>query len=168
MQAGRIVERKRGLREDRREHRGLEHHREREVAGEAHPDGPDAGTAALLMRQSRERPEPSGDRARLVCRKGAELGTDACALEDGRPLLGAWHRAISAKKRRHVDRETRIPHPAAEARDVGADARHFRHDNHGGTGSVDVHLLGHRIEGDRARSEILQLVILVHVSIRHG
>ena len=43
----------------------LEHQREREVAGEAHPDRADARAAALRMRQPRQRAQPAGRRARL-------------------------------------------------------------------------------------------------------
>ena len=42
-----IIERQRGLGEHRRQHRGLQHHGQREVSGEAHADGADAGAAAF-------------------------------------------------------------------------------------------------------------------------
>ena len=56
--ACRIVHRQRRLREHRRQHRRFKHHGQREVSGKTHPDGADAGTAALAMRKSRQRPEP--------------------------------------------------------------------------------------------------------------
>ena len=82
LQPGGVVERQRRLGQDRCEHRGLEHHREREVAREAHPDRADARTAALLVRQPRQRPQPLGHRARLVGGEGAELGADARPPEE--------------------------------------------------------------------------------------
>ena len=56
--ACRIVHRQRRLREHRRQHRRFEHHGQREVSGKPHPDGADAGTAALAMRKSSQRPQP--------------------------------------------------------------------------------------------------------------
>ena len=110
---GGVIERQRRLGEHRGEHRGLEHHREREVAGEAHADRADARTAALLVRQPRERAQPLRHRARLVGGECAELGAHARPLEDGATLLGIRHRAVAAEQRRHVHGEARVPDPAS-------------------------------------------------------
>jgi hypothetical protein len=71
-------------------------------------------------------------------------------------FIGTGHRAVAAKQRGHVDGKTRIAHPAAETRDMRADARHLGHDDHGRARAGHVHLFGHAIERDLARGEIFE------------
>ena len=63
LDAGGIIQRQGGLREHRRQHRGLQHHRQREISGEAHADGADPLAAALLVREACQRPQPLRHRA---------------------------------------------------------------------------------------------------------
>src|ERR1017187_3971386 len=112
LQPGWVFQWQRRLGEDRCEHRWLEHHRERKIAGEAHTYSADARTAALLVCQSRQRPKPDRHRARPVGAERAELGTDAGPLEGGRTLLGTRLRTVAAEQRGHVYREPCISDPA--------------------------------------------------------
>jgi hypothetical protein len=75
--ARRMVRHRCGLGENRCQQRGLQHHREREVPGEAHADGADSGSAAFQVCKARQRPvdrEPSvADPAGKAC----DMRTDA-------------------------------------------------------------------------------------------
>jgi hypothetical protein len=127
------------------------------------PTAPTPRTAALPVRQPGERAQPGGHRAGLAGGEGAELGADARLAEDRRPLVGARHRAVAAEQRRHVDRESRVAHPAGEAGHLRADAGHLGHDDYGRAGAGHVHPLRDAVERDRARGEVFELVVLVHV-----
>jgi hypothetical protein len=111
LQASRVVERQRRLAEDGRERRGLQHHREREVAGEAHPDRSDSGSATLVVREPRERAKPLRHGTRHAGAQGAELGTHARLAEDARALLRARHHAVATEERGEIDREACLPQP---------------------------------------------------------
>ena len=164
LQAAGVVERQRRLRQDRGEHRRLEHHRQREVAGEAHADRADAATTALLVREPGERAQPHGHRARLAGGERAELGADARAAQRGRALLDARHGAVAAEQRGHVHGESGVANPAAEAGDVRADAGHLRHHDHRRSAAGHVHHLGDAVECDCACVEVLERVVLVDVA----
>ena len=165
--AGGVVKRKRRLRQDGREHRGLEHHRECEVAGETHPDRANTWTPAFLVRQSSQRPKPRGHWARLVGCQCAELGADARTLEDGRALLDIRHRTITAEQRRHVYGESCISNPAAEACYLRANARHLSHNDHCRAGASHVDHLRDAVQGNLAGIEVFEQIVLVHVAFRH-
>src|SRR5215203_2232264 len=71
------AERERGLAEHRRDHDVIDHHREREPAGQAHADRADARSAALVVGELGERAQPRHDRAGPPGRPGRELAGDA-------------------------------------------------------------------------------------------
>src|SRR5262249_52812843 len=97
-----------------------------------------------------------------------EFGTHAGSLEDLCPFLRVRDRSVAAEQRRHVNRETGIPHPAREARYMWADAGHFGHHDDGRPLPRGMDLLGDAIEGDVARREIVERVIDLHVAGRHA
>jgi hypothetical protein len=91
----RIVQRQRGLAEDRRRHRGFEHHRQREIAGKAHADGADPRPAALGVRDPRQSHQPACDRARgAAAAERAKLRAHAGAPEDRHPAFRRRDRSI--------------------------------------------------------------------------
>ena len=161
VQAGRVVQRQGRLRQHRRQHRWLQHHREREVAGEAHADGADARPAAFLVSQPRQRAQPLRDRARFVGREGTELGAHAGSLEHGDAFVDLRHGAIAPEQRGHVDAEARIAHPAGEARDLRADAGHLGHHDHRRAPARHVHHLVDSVQHDLAMLEVIERVVFV-------
>ncbi len=100
------AERQRRLRQHRRHDRRLGHHRQREIAREAHADRAHAPAAAFAFGLARQRAQPVDDRAGFVGRPDVELATDADALE---------HLAQAIERRRR---------PAGMAEQAGQEDRH--------------------------------------------
>ena len=167
LQPGGIVQRQRRLGQHRCEHRRLEHHRQREIAREAHPDRAHARTAALLVREPRQRPQPLRHRTRLVRGERAELGADARPPEDGRALLHAAAPRRRGRTAKACNGEARIPHPATEASDVRTDARHLGHHDHRRSCAGDVHRLRDAFAGDRAGIEVCERIVVCLRAFRH-
>jgi hypothetical protein len=84
-------------------------------------------------------------------------------LKGGSAFLYGGHGTVATKQRGHVDGKTGIPDPAGEARDMGADARHFGHHDHCRTFARDPHFLADAIEGGNTRTEVLQGIVYLQI-----
>ena len=120
-------ERQRRLAQHRREHAVVDHHPEREAAGEAHADGADARAAALLRGH---RPPSArshdGDRARAIEREGRRTPWRRSPASSSAARSRRSSAARAAEQRRHPDAEPGVDDPAAEVRDRRGDARASR------------------------------------------
>ncbi len=114
---------------DRRNHRRVERHGQREIASDAHPDCADASAANLLMNVSRKRAKPVGDRAGAVFRKHMPFPADAQPrqLAHANELVSGF--SDNAEQMRHVDGEACIDDFPGEARNFRGDAGHLVHDD---------------------------------------
>ena len=82
------------------------------------------------------------------------------------PSSASRHGAVAAEQRGHVDRESGVAHPAGEARDMRADARHLAHDDHRrARPATYTRLVTPSSAISRAR-EILQRIVLASCSVR--
>jgi len=166
--AGRVGHRERRLRENRGEHRGLEHHREGEVAGEAHADRTDALPATERVGVRRERAQPVDDRARLVRREGAKLTAHAGLGDHPEPVENGRRPARIAEQVRHPDREAGVADETRKARHLGRDAGHLGHHDHRRALARDEHELGLAEEAHLPPLEVLERVPLLRVVLAHG
>jgi hypothetical protein len=157
--AGRVVQRQRRLRHDRCEHGWLEHHPEREVPREAHPDRADARTAAAVVGVRGQLAQPGDHRAGLACGERLELAPDTARPHGLDRQLERRSHAVPAEQARQPDGEPGVPDPASEAGDVWGDPGHLGHHHDRGPGPRHVHGLGLTSEGELLASEIVERVV---------
>ena len=133
-------ERERRLAEDGGQDHVVDHHRQGEAAGEAHPhDAHTRSTTALVLGRG-QRAQPHSDRARLLQGEAGELLRDAGGPERLEGVAGG-HRppGIAEEVRQHRGAPGRR-HAAAELGHLGRDARDLADDDDGGTAPDAVHV----------------------------
>ena len=156
-----------GWDEDRCEHRGLEHHREREVAREAHPDRADARTAALLVRQPRQRPQPlvtgldwlaakARNSALTHARWKMAVPSSAPGTAPSRPNSEGMYTVNPASLTQRLKRATCGLMPGISVMTITA-----------GPVPVTCTTFVDAVEGYHAGIEVVERIVLVHVPLRH-
>jgi hypothetical protein len=118
-----------GLAQNRRHHDFVEHHREREVAGQAHPESADTRAAALQVDLLGERAQEVGDGARCALCQDVELAADAGARHLPGDVASRELLAGRAEQARQNRGEAFVGDPPPEASDLGGDAGDFVHDH---------------------------------------
>ena len=141
-------ERLRGLAEHRGQQHVVDHHRQREPAGEAHADRADARAAAARVLGGGQRAQPRRDRARPLEGEAGELPRDAGGHERAHRVATGRRPAGIAEEVRHDRGAAGGDHPPAEDGELGRDARGLAHHDDGRTvpGPEDVAALAFGLE----------------------